>query len=192
MNPLQKMKLSSLQKKVQKFYEQREAGNSGVLEEEIKAHFELAAFYDDKLYDKDVPNAAYLAIECYRAAGILGDAEGQYITGERLVERGKFWDEVMRGPYACEVHQHYAKEAYREGFSYLEAAEEKGHALAVRFHGLAYVHGWGVDKDPTKGFGMVIDSIDLEQAWDRANKIFEDLGLNTPEFYSALGARGRG
>lgn len=192
MNPLQKMKLASLVKKVEKFHELREAGNAGERAEEVKAHLELGRFYDEHKADKEITYPLFRALECYRAAARLGDPDALYFTGERFLEIGKFWDEINSSVYATDVQQSYANTAYKEAFHYLEAAEEMGHALATRLHGMAYVNGWGVPADPPKGFGLVIDSIDLADAWAQATKIFESLGLNTPAFYSALGARQKG
>ena len=39
-----------------------------------------------------------------------------------------------------------------------------------------------------KGYRLVLESIDLEQAWGKATQIFDTLKLNLPEFFSALRA----
>ncbi len=51
---------------------------------------------------------------------------------------------------------------------------------------MTYIHGWGVIKNMNTGSQLVLDSIEQEKAWDRATKIFDELKLNSPEFFAAL------
>lgn len=188
MNPLKKMKLTGLRKKIEKHNALRESGNPAPRDLEIKALFDLAKFYDAHHNDNDFPFAAELALEAYRAAAKHADPEAQYICGQRFLEKGKFWHQQLTDILPDDRQRHYAKENYAEAFQYLQEAQKHKHPLALRLHGMAYVNGWGVELDTNVGFKMVIDSIDWANAWDNATKIFEELGLNSPDFFQALGA----
>lgn len=187
MNPLQRMKLNSLRKKVKKNNDKREAGAPANIDQEVKILLDLAMFYEERIFDKDVPDAALLAQESYRAAAVLGSAEGQFCLGKLFLERGRFWTETFSSILSSSIQKQYAENCYREGFQYLTSAQENRHALATRLHGMSYVNGWGVRQDLDKGYRMVVKSIDMEGSWDDATKIFEKLGLNSAEFFSALG-----
>lgn len=186
MNIMQRFKLKGLEKKVKKLHDLREQGGNVDVKQEAKAQIELAKFYDAHSFDKKLPRAIVQAFECYRAAAILGDMEAQYICGQRRLEEGKFWEHWSAGLYGNPIHKKYAALFYEEAFTYLKEAETSGHPLAKRLHGLALINGWGVDKDVEAGFKLVVDSIAAENAWDKVTKIFEELGLNSPEFFSML------
>ncbi len=188
MNFLQKFKMNSLRKKVQRVHELREQRNKNEdVQNEIKAQTELAVFYDKHTYDRQLPHAEMYALECYRQNAALGDAKSQYICGQRLLEQGKFWDSWAHSPlYGAAIHKRYAALYFEEAFAYLRAAEEQEYALAKRLLGLTYIHGWGVTPDTDQGFKLVLDSIEIEKAWDRVTKILEEVKLNSPEFFTAL------
>ncbi len=186
MNAFQKIKLNGLKKKLQKFFEQRSAGKTVVDAEEAKTQMELGEFYDEHVFDEDLPRSDILALECYRRAAHLGNAEAQFITGKRFLDKARFWIRFSRDLYVHSVHAEYARSYYQEAFQYLQMAEEQNHALAKRLHGLAYLKAWGVSKDMEKGFQLIVDSIEAEKAWDKAPQIFKDLGLNSPEFFTLL------
>jgi TPR repeat protein len=190
MNFFSRIKLKSLRKKIVKSHSLREQrGAADDVKREIAAHLALAKFYDQHIFDKNIAKAEILAFESYRAAAALGDAKAQYICGERLLERAKFWDTWSKGMFGAEAHKKYAKDNYEEAFSFIKTAENNGFPMAKRLHGLAYVNGWGMAKDLDKGFQLVIESIDQEGAWDRATQIFQKLGINSPEFFEALRSR---
>jgi hypothetical protein len=188
MNFLQKAKLNGLRKKVQRAHEQREQrGTKAETQAEIKAQYDLAQFYEKHYFDKNLPDAKVYALECYRVAAALGDAKAQYICGQRLLEQAKFWDAWSRSPiYGAGVHKKYAAALYEEAFAYLRAAEAVDYALAKRLLGVAHIQGWGTPKSMDEGYNLILASIDLEKAWDRATKIFEELKLSSPEFFAAL------
>lgn len=188
MSIFQKMKFNALKKKAFAYYQARQAeeGTDEDIKKEIAVYLELAKFYKKHLFDKNMSKAETFLIESYRAAASLGDVHARYILSEILFEKAKFWESLKESMYSNKVHGKYAKDAYEEAFVYLKAAEEAGHALAKRLHGLAYVNGWGVEKDQERGFQLVVDSIDQEDAWDRATKIFEKIGLNKPEFFTSI------
>lgn len=183
---LKRMKLKSLEKKVKKLYQIRDQGQGSGFKQLIAALYELAVFFDNYRFYKRFPHAEMQALEYYRAAAALDDAKAQYIVAQRLFEKARFYDEWCQDIFGGTVHKRYAEFYYEDGFKYIKESEAGGYALAKRFHGMAYINGWGVAKDTEKGFQMVIDSIEMEQAWDRASKIFEELKLNSPEFFNAI------
>lgn len=189
MNLIQKMKLNGLNKKLQAFAQKRDEGAQFNSKEEAEHFIDLAEIYGKHESDPETPRATTYALEAYRAAAILGDSNAQYIFGKRKIEEGKFWEEMAHSFYACEAHKKYAELFFSEGLQYLEQAEKNNHALAYRFHGLCYINGWGLTKDTNKGFDYIIKSIDLENSWDRATKILEELGLNSQGGLQALLAR---
>jgi TPR repeat protein len=193
MNFFQKLKLKSLRKKVQKAHALREKKGTDVeLKNEVAAQYNLAKFYDEHLFDKKLPHAEIYSLECYRAAASLEDVKAYYICGQRLLDQAKFWDAWSRSPiYGATIHKKYANNFYEEAFAYLSVADERDYPLAKRLLGLSFIHGWGKPRELEKGYNLVLDSIDLEKSWDRATKIFDELKLNSPEFFAALQARRR-
>lgn len=189
MNKLHKMKYNSLLKQAEKLYAQREAGEHVDIGKEVRAHLDLAKFYDDHRYDKDLPEAEWQALECYRTAAILGDAESYFTVGRRLFEKARFWDELSRGMYGCRVHQEYYANYYKEALNYLQQAEQREVVAAQRLRAVAMLHGWGVSKDESAALDLLVASIEREDAWDRAKEIVEALGLDAPAFFSAIAAR---
>ncbi len=179
----EKLKIKQLQKKLKKLYAARIEDGKANLKEEISAYFELAKLYEKS--KKCDPSGIY-ALECYRAAANLGNATAQYICAKRLIDKGCFWREWALGMFGNKVHQKYADDLFTEAQTYLTESETQGHPLAKRLHGLAYIRGWGLQQNSDEGFRLVIASIEQEGAWERATKIFEELGLNTPEFFSKL------
>lgn len=183
-----RLKLKSMTKKATAMhnYRQNNSVSDIVIKKELVLLYEIAKLWDKHQFKKKFLHAREYALEAYRAAAGLNDPNAQYIVGQRLLEQGKFWDSVQNSLYGCAAHKRYAKEAYTEAFVYLDAAEAAKHPLSKRLKGLAFINGWGVEKDSDKGFALVVDSIDLENAWARATKIFEETGLNKPEFFSSI------
>lgn len=188
MNIVTRLKLRSLKKKALAMVKKRQenAVSDAELTKEIALHAEITALYDKHKTDKKSPNAELLAIESLRIAAQLGDANAQYELGRRLLEKGKFWDEVKASYLANDIHDKYAKDCYDEAFLFLRSAQEQSQPLAKRLHGMAYINAWGVERDEDKGFKMVIDSIDMEGSWEKATEIFKELGLNKPEFFNKV------
>lgn len=186
MNFLAKYNYNRLKKRVKNLHDKRERAENVDVKYEIKANKELAKFYHQHQFDKALPHASTLAAECYRAAANLGDSESQYLFAKSLLDDGRFWEQVAQGIYGLPIHQSYAKNYYDEAIEQLHQATARGNFLALRLHGLAYINGWGVAQDKDKGFKMVVKSIDDANAWDKATQIFEELGLNTPAFFSSI------
>jgi len=183
-----KLKLKSKLKKATAMHNQRQnnAVSDLIVKKEIVLLYEIAKIYEKQQFRKKFPHAADYALETYRVAASLSDINAQYIVGNKLLEKGKFWDSLQKMIFACSAHKKYAEAAYEEAFVYLDSAEAGGHPLAKRIKGLAYVNGWGVEKNNDHGFELIVDSIDQEHAWDRATKIFDEIGLNKPEFFSSI------
>jgi hypothetical protein len=181
-------KLKSMTKKATAMlrFRQNNQVSDIVIAKEITLLYAMAKVYDKYQFHKKLPHASEFAFECYRAIAALKDVNAQYVVGQRLMEKGKFWDSLQTTLFACNAHKKYAADAYAEAFVYLDAAEAEGQPLAKRLKGLAMINGWGVEKDSDKGFALVVDSIDQERSWDRATKIFEETGLNKPEFFSSI------
>jgi TPR repeat protein len=186
MNIFAKMKFKRLTKKLAKLREMREKDANVDLKNEMATQVELAKFYDTHLYVKKLPQAELYAMECYRQAAALGDVSAQYICGMRLFTKARFWDEWSKGIYGMPIHEQYAQNYYDEALTYLKEAEANGHPLAKRHHGLALVRGWGVEKNLEGGFKLIVESIEQQGAWNRVTKVFEELGLNSPEFFNML------
>lgn len=194
MNFFAKRKMKALRKKVQKARDQTErgGGKNADVKNEITAQLELAKFYEKHYFDKDLPKAEVYALECYRAAAILGDVKAQFICGQRLLDQAKFWDVWSRSPiYGLAIHKKYAAGLYEEAFSFLRSAETNEYPFAKRLLGMIHIHGWGMTPNLDLGYQLVLDSIDQEKAWDRATKIFDELKLNSPQFFAALQSRKR-
>ena len=181
-----RMKLRFLQKKAKKLHQIREQGQGAGFEREIEALLELATFFDKNRFYKKFPEAETFALEYYRAAASLDDPRAQYTVSQYLFDKARLYDNWRHDIYGSSIHERYASFYYEDAFKYLKESEAGGYALARRFHGLAYIHGWGVVKDTEKGFQMIIASIDMEQAWDRSTKILEELKLNSPEFFNSI------
>lgn len=183
---LQKIKLKKLLKKLTKLHNSRIENGKGSITDEITAYFNLAAWYNR--HKKQDPCGIF-ALECYRAAANLGNASAQYLCGKELMDKGCFWDKWSTGLFGNKIHQKYAADYFAEGLSYLIEAEQQEHPLAKRLHGIAYIRGWGLQPNSDEGFQLIIASLEQEKAWDRATQIFEELGLNTPEFFAKLIAK---
>ncbi len=186
MNMLQRMKLNSLKKKIEKFIHLRDEGDNRASQKEIAAQKELGVLYQKLAFDRNVPNAKWLAQECFRAAAILGDNDACYDFGNAKLGEGIFWHDLSNSIFHAQIHKEYAKQAFEEAHSYLKQAVNLGHILAKRRLGLANIRGWGVAKNSELGTQMIIESIKEEGSWNRATQIFEELGLHSPEIFTEL------
>ena len=43
-----------------------------------------------------------------------------------------------------------------------------------------------MELDKKVGFELIVESIEQENSWDKVPQIFASMGLNKPEFFSAL------
>ena len=128
-----------------------------------------------------------MLLAVYRASSMLDDSTAQYLLGKNLLEEGKFRDNLQReGVFASESNERQMRERFVDAHAFLMAAMKLNHIQAKRLHGLSYINGWGLPADKNKGFELIVESIEQENSWDRVPQIFKEIGLNKPEFFSAL------
>ncbi len=157
------------------------------ISQEVAYYNELAAIYRQLIGHKKYPFAADSLIACLRAAASLDNAEAQHKVGKKLLDEANFRAQLeQEGLFASPSNEREMHQVYEEAHAYLQAAENLGHIQARRLRGLCYINGWGITADKDKGFKLVIASIEQENSWDKITQIFTELGLNKPEFYSAL------
>lgn len=157
-----------------------------MIQKEIGLYMQLVSLFEKSKFDKKLPHAKLQRQESLRAAASLGSTQAQYILSQDFFDLGRFWHAILQTPLKAQVQYDYSAQCFKEALAFVTAAENHGHILAKRLHGLAYINGWGLEIDSDKGFQLVIDSIDEENAWDRVTKIFEEIGLNKPEFFSKM------
>lgn len=158
-----------------------------LLKKEKEGYHLLAAMYAKLEGKKKFPFARELRLACYRASAMLDDPVAQYILGKALLDEAKArqsWESM--GLLASQSNVRMMTQLYEEALAYLEAAEVLLHIEAKRLHGLCYINAWGLPEDKKKGFELIVASIQQENSWDRVPQIFASMGLNKPEFFSAL------
>lgn len=161
--------------------------NDELLKKEIAGYKKLASIYQSLQGKKKFPFAYEMKLECYRAAAMLDDADAQFLLGKALLEEAKLRQELQQnGVFANPSNERQSHQLYEEALAYLVTAEKLNHIEAKRLHGLCYINGWGVAPDKKKGFDLILDSIEQENSWDKVPQIFASIGLNKPEFFSAL------
>ncbi len=157
------------------------------LKKEVAGYHKLAIIYKSLEGKKKYPFAKDMVLECYRAASTIDDPIAQYMLGKNLLEEAKFRENLqLNGVFSNPSNQRQMHQLYEEAHAYLLAAEQLNSIDAKRLHGLCYINGWGVDPDKKKGFDLIVDSIEQENSWDKVPQIFATMGLNKPEFFSAL------
>jgi hypothetical protein len=158
-----------------------------VLAKEIALYQELGRLYSSLIGHKQHPQAAVMVTACLRSAADLDDSTSQYQLGDKFLQEAKFRDELQREElFASPGNERQMKRLYDEALVYLQNAEKLGHSKAKRLHGLCYINGWGVEANKDKGFELVVESIEQENSWEQVPQIFAEIGLNKPEFFSAL------
>jgi hypothetical protein len=158
-----------------------------MLKKEKEGYHLLASMYAPLDGKKKFPFARESRLACYRASAMLDDAQAQYILGKSLLDEAKLresWE--ANGLFASQSNQRAMTQLYEEAHAYLNAAEALSHVEAKRLHGLCYINSWGVPEDKKKGFELIVASIQQENSWDKVPQIFASMGLNKPEFFSAL------
>ncbi len=154
---------------------------------EIAYYHQLATIYNSLVGHKKYPFASDMATACLQAATKLDDPIAQYEVGKKLLEEAKFREQLEKeGVYASPNNERQMQQLYEEALAYLQTAQKRGHIHAKRLLGLCHINGWGVSTDKDKGFELVVESIEQENSWDKVPQIFAAIGLNKPEFFSAL------
>lgn len=157
------------------------------LDKERALYHQLAKIYESKVGSKTFPFAFEMMLECYRAAASIEDAQAQYHLGKRLLDEARFRENLHHSQvFTNPSNERQMKSLYDEALAYIQAAEALKHIEAKRLHGLCHINGWGVSVDKKHGFDLVLESIEMENSWDKIPQIFAAIGLNKPEFFSAL------
>lgn len=186
---LKRFKIKRLSKKIKALQYNRvhNPASDEAIKKEITLYHALAALYRSLYGKKKYPFAREMTLECYRAATTIEDSDSQYILGEFFLKEAKFREALENeGIFASSGNEKRMKALYEEALAYLTAAEQLGHVKAKRLHGLCYINAWGVPADKKRGFDLVMSSIEQENSWDKVPQIFSEIGLNKPEFFSAL------
>lgn len=186
---IKKLKIKSLQKKLKVLSAARlnHTSTSESTRKEIALYFELAKLYESFAGNKKYPLACEQALACYRAAAALDDAKAQFLVGQKLLEQAHVREALQAsGILASDSNAALLKLLYTDVHGFLLAAEKQQHIKAKRVRGLCYINGWGVPVDKNAGFDLVVASIEQENAWDRVQKIFAELGINQSSFFSEL------
>src|SRR3990167_7905296 len=184
-----RFKVRSLTKKLKSMQQSRQHSQPSdeLLAKEKSIYHQLSRLYGRLKKNKKVPFAEDMLWECLRAATELDDSEAQFKLASRLLDEAKFREQLQKnGVFASASNERQARQLYEEALAYLSAAEGLNHVGAKRLHGLCYINGWGVPVEREKGFDLVVDSIAMENSWDKVPQIFASIGLNKPEFFAAL------
>ncbi len=187
-----RFKINRLNKKLRAFQSARVHNPPGeeALKKELACYMKLAGLYHGLIGHKKYPFARELWLESYRGAASIDDPESLFVFGKQMLEEGKFRAALQaEGLFASPSNERQSNQLFEEAHAYLLAAEKLKHIQAKRLRGLAYINGWGVPADKEQGFEWVVESIEQENSWDKVPQIFASLGLNKPEFFSALAQR---
>lgn len=186
---LTQAKINRITKKLKSMQQSRALNQptDDAVAKEIAGYHKLVSIYKSLQGHKKCPYAKEMMLACYRASAMLDDTTAQYLLGKALLEEAKFREGLQTGSvFASENNQHQMVERYEEAHAYLFAAEKLEHIQAKRLHGLCFINGWGVPADKNRGFELIVESIQQENSWDKVPQIFKEMGLNKPEFFSAL------
>ena len=184
-----RFKIKRLTKKLKSMQQSRVHNpvTDDVLKKEIAGYHKLAGIYASLRGKKKFPFSNDMYLECYRAAAGMADPDSQFVIGKYLLDEAKFRDDLQKNEvFASPSNERQMRQLYEEAHAYLLAAEQLRHIQAKRLRGLCYINGWGVEADKKKGFDLVVESIEQENSWDKVPQIFASMGLNKPEFFSAL------
>lgn len=182
-------KIKRLLKKIKSMQLQREHSQPSpdAIKKETVMYHRLAAIYRSLQGKKKYPFAREMGLECYRASAVIEDAEAQYLLAKSLLDEAILRETLQtEGVLASEHNERKMKQLYEEAHAYLQAAVQLNHIKAKRLLGLCYIKGLGVPASQDKGFDYVVSSIEQEQSWDKVPQIFGEMGLNKPEYFSAL------
>lgn len=186
---IKKIKEKRLLKKIKALVEQRKLNqvNDTQLVEEINLLNQLAKLYGQlQKYIKEYPYALEMQTNAYRSAANLHDNKAFFWLGQELLRHAKACERwQIEEVISSEFNQQQKENYYLQAHAFLESAS-KTNTDAIRLLGLCYIHGWGYEIDRKKGFGLIVESIDQDNSWDKLPEIFSKMGLNKPEFLSEL------
>jgi len=182
-------KIKRLEKKLKPFHAAREHNTPSTLavQKEQKLWHKLANIYLKLHGNKKYPFAIEEAMTCYRVAAFLDDPKAQFILGKHFIDEARLREALeARLIYSSPGNQRRIQQLYEEGIAYLKAGSALNDAPSKRLLGLCQINGWGMPANRDQGFELVVASIELEHAWDRIPQIFSQIGLNKPEFFTAI------
>ena len=186
---IKQFKINRLIKKIKNMQQMRIHNqiSDDLLKKEVAAYYSLVGIYQTLVGKKKYPFSSEMILECYRAASAINDAQAEYLLAKILLDEANFRANLqVKGVFASDNNEKKMQQLFQEAHAYLLAAEKLNHIQAKRLRGLCYINGWGVEVDKKTGFELVVASIDQENSWDRVPQIFAAIGLNKPEFFSAL------
>lgn len=182
-----KMKIKRLTKKLKVMQQNRlhNQPRDEIINKEVAYYHELAKIYGSLI--GTYPFASEMVSACLAAAASLDNTAAQFQLAKKLLDEAKLREQLQaEGLFANQNNELRMRQLYEEAHAYLLAAEKLGHIDAKRLRGLCHINGWGVTADKNKGFELVVASIEQENSWDKVPQIFASMGLNKPEFFSAL------
>lgn len=186
---MNRWKIKRLTKKLKAMRNNRVNNQPGgeVIKKEINLYYELAGIFKKLKGNKKYPYAELMIVECYRAAADLEDAAAHYQLAQMFIDEAKYRKNLQEeGILTSTGNAKVCEQLYEEAHVHLQVAEKLGHIGAKRLRGLCLINGWGVNADKDNGFELVVESIDQEGSWDKIPQIFASIGLNKPEFFSAI------
>lgn len=158
-----------------------------MLKREISYCIHLANIYKKVKGNIHYPFAEVMEIACYKAAALLNDSASHYQLSQALLNEAIFRQNLnTEGVFESEANAKRCFNLFEEAMAHLLAAESLGHIPAKRLRGLCLINGWGIAADKDQGFELIVASIEQEGSWDKIPQIFASLGLNKPEFFSAI------
>lgn len=182
-------KIKRLSKKLKSLRLSREHSqpSPSALKKEAALYHQLARVYHALEGHKKYPFAYEMVWECYRSAAEIENAEAQFLLAKHLLDEAKFRETLQReGVLSSALNEKIKTELEAEALIFLQMAIELNHVMAKRIYGLCYINGCGVPVDQDRGFEYIVSSIEQEGSWDKVPQIFAAIGLNKPEFYTAL------
>ncbi len=188
-------KIKRLNKKIKAYKHGRRSdpAASPLIKKEINCYLALAKIYKKLIGHKKYPFAQIAVSECYRSAAELEHPEANFLLGKHLLEEARYRLALQHSQILdSKLNEQHALETFKEAHAYLKAAEQLQHVQAKRLRGLCFINGWGVATDKDGGFDLVVQSIEMEGSWDKVPQIFAAIGLNKPEFFSAIMKRQKG
>lgn len=188
LNWLKKWKEKRLLKKINVLQRNRENNqvSQQKIDEEVKLLNDLFNFYYKNRKNKNYPFANAAQENCMRVAVSIGSQKALFWLGKNLLDEAKEREVWQKGGVLANTNnQKVIEDLFFQAQAYLKEAA-KTNVDAQRLLALCSIHGWGEPIDRKKGFGLLVDSINREDSWDKLPEIFAKIGLNKPEFLKEL------
>lgn len=192
---MKRWKIKRLTKKLKAMQSNRINNQPGdeVIKKEINCYYELAGILKKLNGNKKFPYSELMEIECYRAAADLDDAAAHFQLAQLFIDEAKYRQQLQdEGILTSPANLKTSIQLFEEAHVHLLVADKFGHIGAKRLRGLCLINGWGLAIDKDNGFDLIVDSIEQEGSWDKIPQIFASIGLNKPEFFSAIMQKRKG